>query len=514
MVLEKIRTHLAPLALNLTVFVCGAIVMIYEIIGSRIVAPYIGTSTYVWTSLIGVILGSLSLGYWLGGKLADRRPDIRILATAVFIAGGLVSVTILIKDVFTSFVGGSGWPIELKAVVAAIVLFAPASICLGCVTPFAARLKLAAVAETGRTVGSLYALSTLGSILGTFAAGFFLIPFVGSVRTLYIIAGTLLVVALILAPLQITRTNIATAILFIFAIISSEIGHFMLARTSGLIDVDTEYSRVRIINTVDSISKRPVRALATDPYITQSAVFTDSDELVLSHNRFYHLLRHFKPDFRAALMLGGAGYTYPRDYLRSYPHASIDVVEIDPQMTELAKQHFRLIDDERLTIIHEDARTFLNDAQPKAYDAVLIDVFGSLFSIPTHLTTREAVNEIRRVLKPGGVAILNLGSAVTGPASLFLQAEFVTYQSAFPTVLLFKVHPEYANERLQNLIIVAVDRDFSSISLESPDPEIAGLLSRLQPAPQSGGIKVLTDDLAPVERYNSIALNEYLRQPR
>src|SRR5690349_9277544 len=96
---DQVRNRLAPLALEAAVFVCGAVVMIYEIIGSRILAPYIGTSTYVWTSLIGVILGSLSLGYWVGGKLADRRPDIRILGSAIFAAGGLVSVTILIKEI-------------------------------------------------------------------------------------------------------------------------------------------------------------------------------------------------------------------------------------------------------------------------------------------------------------------------------------------------------------------------------------------------------------------------------
>ncbi|MCA1623912.1 MAG: fused MFS/spermidine synthase [Acidobacteria bacterium] len=120
--------------LEITVFVCGALVMIYEIIGSRLLSPYIGASTYVWTSLIGVILGALSLGYWLGGKWADRQPDIKILAFVIFLAGGLVSLTILLKDLVLSLIAESSAGLEIKSLLAALLLFAPASVLLGFVT--------------------------------------------------------------------------------------------------------------------------------------------------------------------------------------------------------------------------------------------------------------------------------------------------------------------------------------------------------------------------------------------
>ena len=148
--------------LELTVFVCGALVMIYEIIGSRLLSPYIGASTYVWTSLIGVILGALSLGYWLGGRIADQRPDIKVLGAVVFLAGGLVSVTILLKDLILSFVAQMPFGLEVKSVVAALLLFAPASVLLGVVTPYAVKLKMSSPADSGKTVGRLYALSTVG----------------------------------------------------------------------------------------------------------------------------------------------------------------------------------------------------------------------------------------------------------------------------------------------------------------------------------------------------------------
>ncbi|HEY0458879.1 MAG TPA: fused MFS/spermidine synthase, partial [Pyrinomonadaceae bacterium] len=259
--------------LETTVFVCGALVMIYEIIGSRILSPYIGTSTYVWTSLIGVILGALSLGYWLGGKTADRKPDLKILASVIFLAGGAVAVTILFKDIFLSFIAASPLILELKSVVAALVLFAPASVLLGFVTPYAVKLKMLSLSDTGKTVGRLYALSTVGSILGTFAAGFFLIPFVGSTRTLYFLGFCLLGLSLLLAPFAVTKANLTTLILFAFGILATEANSNLLLKTSDLHDIDTEYNRVQIFTTTDDQTGRPMRALAIDPYFIQSKMY-------------------------------------------------------------------------------------------------------------------------------------------------------------------------------------------------------------------------------------------------
>jgi predicted membrane-bound spermidine synthase len=166
-------TYIRRTALEIAVFLCGAVVMIYEIIGSRLVSPYIGGSIYIWTSLIGVILGSLSLGYWLGGRLADKKPDIRHLASIIFAAAALIAITTLVKDVFLAAIASAAMILEIKAVIASLVLFAPASIFLGMVTPYAIKLKMLSLYESGRTVGNLYALSTIGSIVGTFSAGFF-----------------------------------------------------------------------------------------------------------------------------------------------------------------------------------------------------------------------------------------------------------------------------------------------------------------------------------------------------
>ncbi len=160
-----------------------------------------------------------------------------------------------------------------------------------------------------------------------------------------------------------------------------------------------------------------IRAIATDPFFVQSAMFTDSDELALEYANYYHLIKHFKSDFQNTLLIGGAGYTFPNEYLKKYPTARMDVVEIDPQMTRIAKEFFRLKEHPHLNIIHEDGRVFLNQSAAGKYDVVLMDAFGSLFSVPFQLTTVEAVQNISRVLKDDGVVIFNLGGAIKGDAA-------------------------------------------------------------------------------------------------
>lgn len=490
------------LVLESTVFVCGALVMVYEIIGSRIVAPFIGTSTYVWTSLIGVILGALSLGYWLGGRSADQRPSVRILAGALFTAGGLVSVTVFAKDFVLAGIAAMPVGLEVRSLLASILLFAPASVALGFVIPYASKLRISSLEHSGKTVGRLYALSTLGSIAGTFAAGFLLIPFVGSVRTLYFIAASLFALAILLAGFSLGRSQVGAMLLLVIGASAAEFEGYLLQRTYNLTDIDTEYSRVRIFDTTDPRTSRPMRAMMIDPDYVQSARFLDGEELALEYTKFYHLAAYFQPEMRNTLMIGGAGFSFPKDFIARYPEARIDVVEIDPQMSELAMQHFGLVPNERLRIFHEDGRVFLNNAPRAKYDAVLMDAFGSLFSIPFQLTTVEAVREIRKTLKDDGVVIVNIGSAVTGQGSRFLEAEYGTYRSVFENVSIVKVRPEAPDDRVQNVMLIASAKPVDSYA--QPMPEM--LRNGVTGFDPTNGAAILTDDIAPVEYFNSLAL--------
>jgi spermidine synthase len=491
--------------INAAVFICGAAVMTYEITGSRIVSPFIGSSTYVWTSLIGVILGALSLGYWLGGKFADKHPNIKFLGGVIVTAGGAVSFTVLLKELILSAVASMPFGLGLKAVVAALFLLAPASVLLGFFAPYAAKLRIASTDESGRTVGRLYALSTVGSIVGTFLSGFVLIPFVGSTRTLYMIAASLFIVGLSLVTFSVTRLRIAMLTVFALAVLSNEFTAYEMRRDRYFFDIDTEYSRVQIFEATEPRSQRRIRALATDPYFIQSAVFLDSDEIVFDYNKFYDLAELFKPDPRKTLMIGGAGYSYPRHYLERFPRSVIDVAEIDPGMTQIARDHFRLREDPRMRIFHQDGRVFLNSAATDSYDIVLMDAFGSLFTVPYQLTTTEAVRQIERILADDGAVIFNIGSALTGDAGRFLRAELRTYEQVFPNVYIFKVHPELNDDRLQNFIIVASKKNVLPENAEG-DAALAELLQRrVTQKIDADDLPILTDDLAPVEYYNSAA---------
>lgn len=491
--------------LEIAVFTCGALVMTYEIIGSRILSPHIGTSTYVWTSLIGIILAALSLGYYLGGKMADRNPDVKILASAVFFAGGAVGLTILIKDVVLNGIAHMNAPLELRSIIAAIILFAPASVLLGFVTPYAVKLKMHEVADAGKTVGRLYALSTIGSIAGTFAAGFLFIPFLGSNRTLYLVAILLIAVSLMLVPMIFKAAQISAVLVVVLGIAASEIMSAQNRRTSNLYDIDTEYSRILVYDFRYGKDQSPARAMATDPFTVQSVMYLDREDQAAEYIKYYHLVRHFKPDFQNSLIIGGAGYSFPKDYLKKYPGKQIDVVEIDPMVTQIARDHFKLQDHPDMRILHEDGRIFLNNAPDKKYDAVFLDAFSSLFSIPFQLTTVEAVRQIDRVLKDDGVVIFNIVNAVSGPSSRFLQAEINTYKQVFPQVKVFRVQNDRGDDLVQNLIIIASKKQ-GALQFTSPDPELAAPLKNVIADARiavSDKYPALTDDLAPVEFYNS-----------
>jgi spermidine synthase len=490
--------------LETVVFVSGALVMIYEIIGSRILAPFIGTSTYIWTSLIGVILGSLSLGYWFGGKMADRNPNLRVLSVVMFFGGAILSATILVQNIVLSIIASSTVRLEIKAIIAALILFAPASVLFGVVTPYAIRLKMQTVENAGKTVGRLYALSTVGSIFGTFLAGFFLLPFVGSLRTMYLLAGLMFGLSLLLAPFKQNVQNIFLILLFPMAVLVNELFAYSLIVTNKMHDFDTQYNRVQIYDSTENLTGKLIRVLLTDPNSTQSAMYLESDDLALNYAKYYHLMRHFNPKFQKTLIIGGAAYSFPKEYLRSYPDKKIDVVEIDPQMTEAARKYFNLQDNPNLQIFHTDGRVFLNQNTTK-YDVILIDAFTSLYSVPFQLTTVEAVREMEKSLTENGVVIVNLISAFEGEGAKFLQTEVKTYKEVFPQIVLFKAKPEKLESIPQNIILIATKANV--VNFESNDELISVLLKNRYDKPLDLSLPILTDDLAPVEYYNSSAQN-------
>jgi spermidine synthase len=480
--------------LELVVFICAAAVMVFELTGSRVLALYAGTSIFVWASLIGVILGSLSVGYWYGGRLADRRPTERTLSLVILASGVLIAAAALASRPLLVWlyvrVAGLGW----RSLVAATALFSLPSLLLGMVSPFAVRLRMKTLDATGRTVGNFYAVSTLGSIAGTFLAGFVLIPHFGSSKLLYILAATLAATSLLLVPRR--RVLVIGVTLAVLALLAWKI------TDSGAFKVETMYNSVWIGDYPDPRTGQMVRVMSLNSQ-NSSTIFRDSQELVEEYTKYYNLGAHFSPGFRSALMIGGAGYVYPREYLRRFPAATIDVVEIDPKVTELARGYFGLEDDPRLGIFHQDARIFLNETTRK-YDVFFGDVFQSIFSVPFHLTTRETAQRVYGLLPDNGVAIMNTISSVEGPEGKFLRALLRTYREVFPQVYLFPVDDAADGRRVQNVMLVAL-KSPTPPSFHSDDPELDRYLSHRWTPDVPADVPVLTDDYAPVEYYLGMA---------
>ncbi|MDH4330517.1 MAG: fused MFS/spermidine synthase [Candidatus Moranbacteria bacterium] len=485
--------------LEAAVFVCGAVVMIFELVGSRVLGPYFGTSIFVWTSLIGIILGSLSLGYYFGGKMADKKPHIKELSLIIFLSAIAIGVMTVSKVFLLNSLLNHFSSIRISSVIASIVLFFPASFLLGMVSPYAAKIKLNDLKNCAATVGNLYAVSTLGSIFGTFLAGFYLIPHFGTTKLLIVISAILAGTSLLLFWEHFRKRRIVfLAMLFFGWIVFGVLSNF--SKENGFVDVDTEYNRVWIYDDQFLENEEKVKVMGINNE-RHSMMFLNSDELVDGYTRYYHLVRHFNPDFEKTLMLGGGGYSYPKDFLIKYPNATIDVVEIDPEVTELAKKYFRLKDDPRMEIFHEDGRVFLNKSERK-YDAIFGDAFKSRYSVPYQLTTKEAVKKMHDMLNDDGVVILNMGASIEGEHGIFLRAQYATYQSVFPQTFLFLVNEPDDGEALQNIILVAL-KSKKAPKFESSDTEIQEYLGHLWKGEVKNDQPILTDDYAPVDYYIS-----------
>jgi spermidine synthase len=269
------------------------------------------------------------------------------------------------------------------------------------------------------------------------------------------------------------------------------------AYSTQLIDTDTNYGRVWIYESQE-LGDRPVRLMVINNEFSSGMYLDKEDELVFDYTKYYQLAEVFKPDFNKTLLIGGAGYSYPKFYLKTYPQAYIDVVEIDPEVTELARIHFGLKDHANLRIFHEDGRLYLN-REPDIYDVILGDAFRSN-TVPFHLTTQETVRHMHNMLTESGVVIINLIGSLDGTKGEFIRASYHTYASIFPQVHLFSIQKDVPATALQNIILVA-SKSNTELPSKSNNPKLQSMLDSrwLQTIPQD--IPILTDDFAPVEYY-------------
>ena len=404
--------------ISIVAFVAGFSMMAFELVAARILAPSIGSSTYVWTSVIGVIMIALSFGYYMGGTLADARKKPIDVAALCFIAAFCVLATILFTPHILQFVVEMDIDNRIQGVIAALALFAPASLALGMISPYVAKLNITSLETSGQSVAMLSAVNSIGSIAGTFIAGFILFSFIGSRETLVVIIWLLTGAGWLLAAKQ----HIVIKIVLSLALITAS-GAILFAKDARSIDTPTAH--YSIVQYTDD-DGRTIRGIMSGPNGVQSGVDVNApNKLAFWYtNQFADIIAQ-SPHNQRILILGGGTYTLPRHLAATYPQSHIDVVEIDPALTAIARAQFYYNDPKNIDIYNEDARTFVNQTK-KEYDVIIVDAYNDI-SIPFSLLTREYGAQIQRILADDGVVAVNVIAATSGPCQPLYRAFNATY---------------------------------------------------------------------------------------
>ncbi|HEU4448933.1 MAG TPA: fused MFS/spermidine synthase [Gaiellaceae bacterium] len=525
------------------VFVSGAVLLGVEIAASRVLAPFFGNSLFVWGSLIGVVLTGLAVGYWAGGAAADRMPATQLLLAVMALAAlAILAVPLLDEPVLEAVVSWDPGP-RLNPLLAAIVLFGPASVLMAGVTPIAVRLRARSLTHVGRTAGRLFSVSTAGSIVGTLATSFFLIPELGTDQLIGLAAAVLFAAVALVAAAE--RMAVA-AVLAAAATVGAGAAATALAPESGgtlseaasqnwsplyrmrgsetYLDVqdpraavdqpelrvvysrDTQYHRLSVVEDADT------RYLRFDNSLQSAMYLDDPLRTRFRYTDLFHLAVAYNPDARRILFIGlGAGSSEKR-MLDDFPQLELHAVEIDPVVVDVAHRYFAVPeDDPRLEISVGDGRRFLA-AGDERWDAVVIDAFFA-DAIPFHLVTREFLQLVASRLEPGGVVVTNAIGAIEGPGSRLFRSIYRTYRTEFPTVL---VHPailpgDAGDATFRNLILVATEQAapqrtflaqrWEEVRERAPSaPDLRGpILDRHDALIPTDDVPVLTDDYAPTD---------------
>ena len=478
-----------------------------EIIASRVLAPYFGNSIYVWGSLIGVFLTALSVGYAVGGRVADRYPSPGLFAGIVFLAGLLtVPIPLMARPVLEAVVRADLGP-QLNPLAGAIALFVVPSIVMGMVSPFAVRLRARAVTTMGQTAGSLYAISTMGSIVGTLAASFVLINFLG-VRAIIQVLGFALMVMAVLGWLT-ARRLMASAVGAVLVVVLLAAG---VTRAAPAVSSTVIYARDTVYHLITVSDEGSTRYLKLDNYWQSALDLERPRRTVFAYADYLHLPLIFVPAPRRVTLIGLGGGTVPSRYVADYPAVAMEVAEIDPQVAVTARQFFKVELSERLRIDTRDGRLHLRLTEAPQ-DIILTDAY-LIDTIPFHLATREFFALARSRLAPGGVVASNVIGALDGPNSRLFRAIYRTVREVFKTVYVFPVDfGQYGSTAsLRNIIVVATDAD--PLPAEEIRRRAADLVGRrivtvdrfldaaanlYQTPIRTADVPALTDDFAPVD---------------
>ncbi len=494
------------------VFITSMGVMIVELVASRIVSKYFGNSLYTWTGVIGVVLGGISLGNYVGGRIADRFDPEKSIGVLLLVSSSLVFLILGLDQLVARILGGGSGTIVtaqmvMQSVVWILLLFFLPATALGTISPVMAKYALQRSDRIGNTVGSIYAVSAIGSIVGTFMAGFLLIPFLGVSTIIFLVGGVVALLALLVGGYRVVSTAWLVLILLGYLLIPGVGSAAEFPYQDGdallLYETDSQYSHIKVQDVPDG-DGGVERQLVMDGLIHNRYQPGNPDRLLYDYEKVFAALteakaRELGDKPMVTLTLGGGAVLFPHWTERRYPASVNDVVEIDPEVILIARQFFEIPEDADLTIYNTDARNFVQYIQGKrSYDIVFIDAFNS-FSIPSHLTTREHLEAVYRILEPDGLVVANTIDVFS--VGKFLNAYVNTVKTVYGNVAVYIDADADLEQRLTFVIIGGETVPEAEYLYGPHGNRIARRLSneRLQELRQRNGATVLTDDYAPVE---------------
>ena len=445
--------------LQFVVFTSGAVLMGLEIIGSRVLAPYFGNSIFVWGSLISVVLAALSLGYYWGGQLSTRNPSFVGLLILLLIPGVLIFLLPFIYPQVNYWIANVNFGNRMNPLIASTIYFLPPSIFLGTVSPYAVRLSATALATVGSTTGTLYALSTAGSIFGTLITAFYLIPVLGVTGIIHSLGLTLMCLSTLAGAIFYLHRYRKAVTIFWLAMISGFMASTGLARAKNIFEKDTFYHRIRVEQDSEA------RYLYFDRTLQSAMNLNDPTSLRLQYPRFTSLGLTLKPDPKKILIIGLGGGSIAKKYNHEFPSMELDVAEIDPEVIQVAKKYFYFQEGKNVRVHAQDGRLFLMRARQR-YDIVLLDAYYA-DAVPFHLTTREFFQIADSKLTSKGAVVVNMIGSVTGPRSKIVRSMIKTLKGIFPQLYVFPTlgADEDSLWNSQNIIIVA-SKDPERVSIQ------------------------------------------------
>ena len=488
--------------LRVVAFFVGAASLGAEIAAARLLAPYFGASTIIWANTIATVLVALSVGYTVGGRLADRRADMRGLCAIVLCASMLLAIVPFVSDPFlreaVKALGALSLCVFAGSLAAVLALVAVPVLLLGMVAPYANRLAVARLSDTGTVTGRLYAISTAGSLFGTFLAALLLIPLIGTHRT-FLVFAVMLAAAAAIGAGSWRFLAVAGAIGALLAIPPAAIGADVVG-ARVIYSTETQYQYARVLQFPSG-----ERWLELNEGVAVHSVYRPWSYLSGGYwDNFVVLPFAVSPTApRRVAILGDAAGTVARSYGHYFPRTRVDAVEIDGALSTIGKHYFGLRGP-NLHLYTADARPWLESTSAR-YDAIFVDAYRQPY-IPFYLVTREFFQLVRAHLNPGGVVVVNVGHL---PGSDALEKVV--------TATLHAVFPYVARDLVDdsNSLVVASTRPVTASGMVAASPALPPGLRPLaeevagQLAPPLRGGSVYTDDKAPVEWLTDLSILQY-----